>query len=209
MKLTKLIKNAHLSISVSKLEDFTVRGVTCNSKAVKKGYVFIAIKGNKLDGTKFIDEARRAGAGAVISPSAGKGINFIRVKDTRKAASKLAAEFYGNPSTKIKVIGITGTNGKTTISYLLEKVLKVSGKKPAVVGTINYRYNNKVIPSNNTTPGPLYLQRMLADMLRSKVTHCVMEVSSHALHQDRTEGVKFNSAIFSNLTHYDLKSVLV
>ena len=211
MKLTKLIKNAHLSISVSKLEDFTVRGVTCNSKAVKKGYVFIAIKGNKLDGTKFIDEARRAGAGAVISPSAGKGINFIRVKDTRKAASKLAAEFYGNPSTKIKVIGITGTNGKTTISYLLEKVLKVSGKKPAVVGTINYRYNNKVIPSNNTTPGPLYLQRMLADMLRSKVTHCVMEVSSHALHQDRTEGVKFNSAIFSNLTqdHLDYHKTLL
>ena len=211
MKLTKLIKNAHLSIFASKLEDFTVRGVTCNSKSVKRGYVFIAIKGNRLDGTKFIDEARSAGAGAVISPSAGKGINFIRVKDTRKAAAKLGAEFYGNPSAKIKVIGITGTNGKTTISYLLEKVLKVAGKNPSVVGTINYRYNNKVIPSNNTTPGPLDLQRMLADMLRSKVTHCVMEVSSHALHQDRTEGVKFNSAIFTNLTqdHLDYHKTLL
>lgn len=211
MKLIKLIKNAHLSIPVSKLKDFTILGVTCNSKAVKKDYVFIAIKGSKIDGTKFIDEARKAGAGAVISPSAGKGINFIRVKDTRKAASKIAAEFYGNPSTRIKVVGITGTNGKTTISYLLEKVLKVSGKNPAVIGTINYRYNNKVIPSNNTTPGPLDLQCMLADMLRSKVTHCVMEVSSHALHQDRTKGLKFSSAIFTNLTqdHLDYHKTLL
>jgi UDP-N-acetylmuramoyl-L-alanyl-D-glutamate--2,6-diaminopimelate ligase len=211
MKLTRLIKNAHLSISAPNLKDFIVRGVTCNSKAVKKGYVFIAIKGNKLDGTRFIEEARRLGAGAVISPSAGKGINFIKVKDTRKAAACLGARFYGNPSEKIKVIGITGTNGKTTITYLLEKVLKVAGKNPAVMGTINYRYNNKVIPSHNTTPGPLDLQRMLADMLRSKVTHCAMEVSSHALHQDRTDGVKFSSAIFTNLTqdHLDYHKTLL
>ena len=210
MKLTKLIKNTHLSISVSRLEDFIVRGVTCNSKTVKKGYVFIAIKGNKVDGTKFIGEARRLGAGAIISPSAGKGVNFIKIKDTRKAASKIAAEFYGNPSERVQVIGITGTNGKTTISYLLEKVLKVAVKNPAVVGTINYRYNNKIIPSSNTTPGPLDLQRMLADMLHSKVTHCIMEVSSHALHQDRAEGVKFNSAIFTNLTqdHLDYHKTL-
>ena len=110
MKLTKLIKNAHLSIFASKLEDFTVRGVTCNSKSVKRGYVFIAIKGNRLDGTKFIDEARSAGAGAVISPSAGKGINFIRVKDTRKAAAKLGAEFYGNPSAQRLTYTLNETN---------------------------------------------------------------------------------------------------
>jgi len=211
MKLTELIKNSHLSVPAHKLEDFIVRGITCNSKAVKKGYLFIAIKGNKFNGTKFIDEARRLGAGAVISPSAGKGTNFIRIKDTRKAASKIAAEFYGSPSKKIKVVGITGTNGKTTITYLLEKVLKVTGKKPAVIGTINYRFNNKIIPSSNTTPGPLELQRMLADMLRSRVTHCVMEVSSHALDQDRAEGVKFSSAIFTNLTqdHLDYHKTLL
>ncbi|MCX5710169.1 MAG: UDP-N-acetylmuramoyl-L-alanyl-D-glutamate--2,6-diaminopimelate ligase [Candidatus Omnitrophica bacterium] len=185
---------------------YPVRGISCNSKSVKKDFIFAAIKGNKADGNKFIREAIERGAKVVLSDSVEsakrktKSAKFIKVKNIRKFLGELAAEFYGNPSDKIKVAGITGTNGKTTITYLLEAVLKRSGKKSAVVGTINYRFNNKVIVSKNTTPGPVDLQQMLSSMLQAKVNYCVMEVSSHALDQERIEGINFHSAIFTNLT---------
>ena len=139
-----------------------------------------------------------------------KNINFIEVKDTRKVLAKLVTEFYGDPSSRLKVIGITGTNGKTTISYLLEALLKESGLNPAVIGTVNYRFRDKVIPAKNTTPGPIELQSMLADMLSVGVDYTVMEVSSHALDQNRTEGIDFYSAIFTNLTqdHLDYHNTL-
>ncbi len=122
----------------------------------------------------------------------------------------MAAEFYGNPSEKIKVVGITGTNGKTTLSYLLEAILKEANKIPAVIGTINYRFKDKVIPSKNTTPGPIELQSMLSDMHGSGVDYCLMEVSSHALDQNRTKGIKFSSAVFTNLTqdHLDYHNTI-
>ncbi|MFA5275893.1 MAG: UDP-N-acetylmuramoyl-L-alanyl-D-glutamate--2,6-diaminopimelate ligase [Candidatus Omnitrophota bacterium] len=195
MKLTKLIKKAKLPVGLPETGDFTVRGITCNSGQVKKGFVFIAIKGCSNDGTKFIDQALKNGAGAIISHlTVPPGIS------TRLIAAKLAAEFYENPSAKVRVVGITGTNGKTTVSYLLERVLKEARKNPAVIGTINYRFNKKIIASNNTTPGPTELQHMLSRMLKGKVTHCIMEVSSHALDQERVKGVSFSSAIFTNLT---------
>jgi len=183
-----------------------ISGISCNSKTVKKGFIFVAIKGNKADGNKFIREAIERGVKVVVSDSVesakrkAKNVKFIKLKNIRKFLGELAAEFYGNPSNKIKVAGITGTNGKTTITYLLEAVLKRTGKNPAVVGTINYRFNNKVIVSKNTTPGPVDLQQMLSSMLKAKVSHCFMEVSSHALDQERVEGINFHSAIFTNLT---------
>ncbi|MGA2774613.1 MAG: UDP-N-acetylmuramoyl-L-alanyl-D-glutamate--2,6-diaminopimelate ligase [Candidatus Omnitrophota bacterium] len=205
MKLTKLIKKAKLSLSLPETRDFTVRGITCNSGQVKKGFVFIAIKGCSNDGTRFIHQALKNGAGAVISP-----LTVPPEINTRLIAAKLAAEFYANPSAKIRVVGITGTNGKTTVSYLLERVLKEALKNPAVIGTINYRFNKRIIPSNNTTPGPVDLQHMLSRMLKGKVTHCVMEVSSHALDQERVKGIGFSSAIFTNLTsdHLDYHKTL-
>jgi UDP-N-acetylmuramoyl-L-alanyl-D-glutamate--2,6-diaminopimelate ligase len=122
------------------------------------------------------------------------------VGNVRKFAGELAAEFYGNPSGRIKVIGVTGTNGKTTVTYLLEAILKESGFNPAVIGTINYRFGNKIISSKNTTPGPVDLQSILSQMRMAKVDYCAMEASSHALDQDRVEGIDFHSAIFTNLT---------
>ena len=200
----------------SDLQDFEVKGISCNSKDVRDDFIFVAIKGTRHDGNAFIEEAIRKGAKTIVVqssefppqadlPTAGrvpscKNVPVIAVEDTRKALAILSAEFYGNPSREIKVVGITGTNGKTTVSYLIEALLKEAGKIPAVIGTVNYRFKDKVISSKNTTPGPVELQSMLADMLKAGVDCCLMEVSSHALHQDRIEGIKFHSAIFTNLT---------
>lgn len=211
MRITDLIRALDAFNNHSNLKDFEVSGISCNSKSVKDNFIFVAIKGNREDGNRFIGEAIKKGAGAVVIQSprhpacrqAGTSpakVPFIKVKDTRKALAKLAAEFYGNPSSKIKVVGITGTNGKTTISYLIEALLKEAGFLSAVLGTVNCRFKDKVVPSKNTTPGPVELQSMLDEILKENVRYAIMEVSSHALHQDRTEGIAFSSAIFSNLT---------
>ncbi len=139
-------------------------------------------------------------------------ICFIVVDDGRSAVARLAAKFYGYPSKKLRVVGITGTNGKTTLTYLIESVLKRCGHEPAVIGTVNYRFKNTDRPSTNTTPGPVQLQAMLQEMVRAGVDHLAMEVSSHALDQGRTEGIRFTSAVFTNLTrdhldyHRDLET---
>lgn len=189
------------------LHDFQVKGLSCNSKSVRDGFVFVAIKGTREDGSKFIDEAIDKGAKVVvIEPQSRKATksppkaSFIEVNDARKALAKLAAEFYGNPSQKMKVVGVTGTNGKTTITYLIEAILKEAGLRPAVIGTVNYRFGGRTTPSKNTTPGPLELELMLADMSKGRCDYAIMEVSSHALDQERVEGISFHSAIFTNLT---------
>jgi len=205
MKIRKLIKS---------LDNFS--GISCNSKLVCNNFIFVAIKGTRENGNRFIDEAIDRGAKTVIvssdvyrRPSSVK-IPFIKVKDTRRALAELAVAFYGNPSAKIKVVGITGTNGKTTISYLIEALLKEAKVLPSVIGTVNYRFKDKIFPSKNTTPGPIELQSMLAQMQKEGINYCLMEVSSHALDQGRTEGINFHSAIFTNLTqdHLDYHRTL-
>jgi len=204
MKIRKLAKSLNLKANqIKNIVDFEVKGVSCNSKQVSANFVFVAINGAKDNGNKFIDEAIKRGAKLIISQAKdhrSKTRDFLVVKDARKALGKLANEFYGRPSRRIKVIGVTGTNGKTTITYLIEAILKKAKFNPAVIGTINYRFNDKIITSKNTTPGPLDIQSMLSQMLKYRVTHCIMEVSSHALDQDRAEGINFHSAIFTNLT---------
>ncbi len=183
-----------------------VRGLSCNSGRARKDFIFIAVKGAQVDGGKFIPQALARGARFIVCDKGlktdyFKGAIFVKVKDTRLALARLAAHFYENPSHKIKVIGITGTNGKTTLTYLLEAILKKAGFHPAVIGTINYRFKDKVVPASNTTPGPLELQSLLADMSRKDIDYLALEVSSHALDQARVSGIKFHSAIFTNLTH--------
>lgn len=191
---------------LKELTDFKVKGITCNSKKVLDNFIFVAVKGSSANGHDFIKEAIKNGAKAVITQypirntQYAKGVSFIRVKDTRKAVANLAAEFYGNPSLKMKVVGVTGTNGKTTLTYLIEFLLREAGFNPAVIGTINCRFKNKLISSKNTTPGPVELQSMLADMLKAKVDYVIAEVSSHALDQARTEAINFHCAIFTNLS---------
>lgn len=182
-----------------------VSGVSCNSQSVRENFIFVAVKGAKEDGSKFIDQALSRGARFVVyakgvKAGRSKRATFIKVNDTRLALARLAAHFYQHPSKKVKVIGITGTNGKTTVTYLLEAIIKEAGLLPAVIGTINYRFKDKVIRAFNTTPGALELQSMLADMAKEKIDYAAMEVSSHALDQKRISGVNFHSAIFTNLT---------
>lgn len=206
MKLTQLIKSSGINRDVSGLEDFDVAGLACDSKKVSDNFIFVAIKGNNIDGHRFIKEAVDKGSRAVVvqasspQPPVSKNITLIEVEDTRKALAKLAADFYGNPSKKLKVVGITGTNGKTTVSYLIEAILKEARYEAAVIGTVNYRFKGRVIDSKNTTPGPLELQGMLADILKEGIDYTIMEVSSHALDQHRTDAIDFRYAIFTNLT---------
>lgn len=206
MNIKRLIESLDDCRIEGPLAGFEVKGLACDSSSVKDGFIFVAIKGTHEDGHRFIDEAIDRGAGAVVACSSwfvsGRSakIPVILVKDTRNALAKLAAQFYGRPSDKLKFIGVTGTNGKTTVTYLLEAILKEAGFNPGVIGTVNYRFNKKVIPSKNTTPGPLELQEMFSMMSKDGCDYVAMEVSSHALDQARTEGINFNSAIFTNLT---------
>ena len=198
MKAKQLIKVLD-DYQATSFADFEVKGISCNSKGVSPGFIFIAIKGTHEDGEKFIPEAIRNGAQLIIA-SNYKGSCFIAVKETRYALATLSSAFYGNPSRKIKVVGITGTNGKTTISYLIEKILANCGLSSGVIGTVNYRFKDKIIPSQNTTPCPTDLQAIFAQMLKERIKYAVIEVSSHALDQARIGGIDFNSAIFTNLT---------
>jgi len=189
-----------------KIAGLTIKGITSNSKDVKNGFAFVAIKGNRQDGSDFIKEAIGKGAKIVViqkdagSIKLGDGIKLLKVKDCRKFLAESSAQFYGFPSQRLKVTGITGTNGKTTITYLIEAILKQAGADCGVIGTINYRFKNKTFKAQNTTPASFELQGLFLKMLDSSVKYCAMEVSSHALDQDRVAGINFNSAIFTNLT---------
>ena len=189
-------------------KDFTVRGITSDSRRVGKDYVFVAVKGSRSDGGLYIAEAVRRGARAVVTgpiASHGSGAisgaeNVLLVRDTRAALPALAAEFYGHPADKLEMVGVTGTNGKTTVTYLIESIIRRAGFVPGVIGTVNYRFKGRVLPAPNTTPGPVELQSLLARMRRAGVEYCVMELSSHALDQERAGGINFSSAVFTNLT---------
>ena len=179
------------------------RNLAINSKAAAEGDLFIAIKGYSVDGHKFIDEAIKRGARIIITEEdfvSPRGVTKILVKDARAALPVIAGNFYRHPSKKLKIVGITGTNGKTTITYLLESILKRSGEKAGVIGTINYRINDKKISAKNTTPGPLELQGLLAEFAEEGASYAVMEVSSHSLDQDRVAGITFDAGIITNVT---------
>ncbi len=187
------------------IEKRRVIGITDKSGSVRKDFIFVAVKGAKVDASRFINKAIENGAKFVVCDSKAKTANskpvsFVKVKDTRRALSELAACFYKNPSENLKVIGVTGTNGKTTVTYLLEALLKELKVTAGVIGTINYRFRNKIIPAKNTTPGSLEIQSMLGGMLKDGARYVAMEVSSHALDQKRVSNIDFHSAIFTNLT---------
>lgn len=216
MRLLTLIKALGDCRISGRFEDFPVRGISSDSRMVRKDFIFMAIKGACRDGGVFIEEAIRRGARVVVAQDAhiglrdNSGVTLITVIDDRLALARLADAFYKHPSEKMKVVGITGTNGKTTILYLLEALLKEGGFTSGAIGTINYRFGGKVLDSKNTTPGPLELQSLLAGMRKSGVDFAVMEVSSHALKQQRVGGIDFHSAIFTNLTqdHLDYHGTL-
>jgi UDP-N-acetylmuramoyl-L-alanyl-D-glutamate--2,6-diaminopimelate ligase len=182
--------------------DVEVTGIAWDSRLVKKGELFAALKGEHSDGLEFVREAVKGGASSLLCGAPVKGVTVpqVVVPDVRVALSKIAARFFGEPSKRIKLVGITGTNGKTTTVYLVESILKAAGFETGAIGTINYRYGAEALPALLTTPEAPELQRILGVMAASGVTHCVMEVSSHALAMKRVEGCGFEVKVFTNLT---------
>ena len=172
----------------------------------------MAIKGTDQDGSKFITQALEKGARAIISPLVPRclppKVSWMVCKDTRACLAQLAAKFYRHPSRNIKVIGVTGTNGKTTVSYLIEEFLKARAKGVAVIGTINYRFKDKIFQAKNTTPGAIELQSFLNQASKKGMDYAVIEVSSHALDQGRVGSINFSQAVFTNLSqdHLDYHS---
>jgi UDP-N-acetylmuramoyl-L-alanyl-D-glutamate--2,6-diaminopimelate ligase len=173
--------------------------------------LFAAIRGGTRDGFEFIEEALRNGAAAVLSDrprSQSWKSPWVQATDVRAALALASANFYGQPSMRMNVVGITGTKGKTTLTYLLESIFLKAGYQPGVIGTISYRWPNTAQPAPRTTPEAPDLQRMLSEMLAQGVTHCLIEVSSHALDLKRVWGVHFDIAVFTNLSaeHLDYHS---
>ncbi len=180
----------------------TVAGMTYDSRQTGPGDLFVAVPGTRQDGAGFVPKALAAGAAAVLAASkqAAQGAPAIIAKDVRLAMGRIAARMAGFPDRRMTVIGITGTNGKTTVTYLLEAVLKQAGLTPGVIGTVNYRYGKKVRPANTTTPESIDIYEMMMEMENAGVTHAIMEMSSHALDQKRVSGLTVKRAAFTNLT---------
>lgn len=181
--------------------DPEIGSIHYRAQDVQPGGLFVAIKGIAADGHDFIDEALRKGASAIITQKPVKSESIIiEVENTRKALAAISSRFFMNPSDKLFLIGITGTNGKTTTAFLIEHILDKTGVQVGVIGTLNYRYTGKTFQNPMTTPESFDLQKILAEMLENGVSHVVMEVSSHALDLYRVHQCKFDLAIFTNLT---------
>ncbi|MGG3663137.1 UDP-N-acetylmuramoyl-L-alanyl-D-glutamate--2,6-diaminopimelate ligase [Bacillus gobiensis] len=186
--------------NIKLIADRKIRGVTDTSKNVQDGYLFVAIKGITADGHSYIQEAVSKGAVAVVGEEEINNLSvpYIKVDNTRKALGIIAKEFYGNPSKDKIMIGLTGTNGKTTTSFLIKHILEQNGFSCSLIGTIHYVINGEQIAAVNTTPSSLVLNDLLS---KSRDEVVIMELSSHGLSQYRAEGMEFNICIFTNLTH--------
>ena len=183
--------------------DQEVNGLTYDSRKVSAGHIFFAVPGEKADGHDFIAESVRRNAAAVVFSRDGnwpRATATVRVKDVRRTMGLWAAHFFNQPSRGLKLVGVTGTNGKTTLTYLVESMLQAAGMEPGVIGTISYRYRGHEVPSHHTTPESPDLEQMLAEMARAGVKSVAMEVSSHALAQQRVRGLDFDVGVFTNIS---------
>ena len=190
----------------------SVKAITDDSRTTSSQSLFVAVKGERVDGHRFISAALKGGASALVAQEAVSGISlpFVRVEDSRRALGLLGSRFYGDPSSRIRMIGITGTNGKTTTTYVCKALLEGLGRQVGLIGTVAYQIGTSTMPATHTTPGALELQRLLAEMVTNGCATAVMEVSSHALAQDRTSGCEYDVAVFSNLTqdHLDFHKTM-
>jgi UDP-N-acetylmuramoyl-L-alanyl-D-glutamate--2,6-diaminopimelate ligase len=189
---------------LSQSGDCPVKGLDYDSRRVKPGWVFVAMRGESTDGNRYIDAAISAGATSVVTDSADQtprvGVPWAVVPHGRRALAKLSANFYKRPAERLRVTGVTGTNGKTTTTFIVEAILKAAARKNALIGTVEYHLPGEVLEAPHTTPESLELNQLFARALAHGATEAVMEVSSHALHQARVFAVPFDVAVFSNLT---------
>jgi UDP-N-acetylmuramoyl-L-alanyl-D-glutamate--2,6-diaminopimelate ligase len=185
--------------------DIDVQGICFDSRKVKPGFLFVAVKGTQSDGHDFIGSAVKTGAVAIVCEKLPESVDqqttYVTVRKSAQALSIIASNFCGNPSEKIRLTGITGTNGKTTVATLLHKLFNMLGHPSGLLSTVENRIEDKIIPATHTTPDPIQLNDLLKSMVDSGCTHAFMEVSSHAIEQDRVAGLKFAGAIFTNISH--------
>ena len=202
VRLEKLL-NGLAIIDLRGAEKSEISGMAYDSREVKPGYLFVALRGHTIDGHDFIEDAVQRGASVVVAERFGAmdaEVTSVRVRDSREALSRLAVRFYDAPFKGMTLIGITGTNGKTTSSYLLESILLAAGSVPGVIGTVNYRIPGQVWDATVTTPESLDLMRTLRRMADAGATEVIVEVSSHALDQGRAKDCPFQGAVFTNIS---------
>jgi UDP-N-acetylmuramoyl-L-alanyl-D-glutamate--2,6-diaminopimelate ligase len=204
MELKDLLYKAHIT-STSGDMTVDIKGICFDSRKIQPGFLFIAIGGALSDGHKFIEKAVISGAIAIVAErlpeSISDRITYVTVKDSADALGIISNNFYGNPSQKIKLIGVTGTNGKTTVATLLYKLFNSLGHRSGLLSTVVYKIVDKEISASHTTPDPIQLNELLKEMIDARCTFCFMEVSSHAIDQKRISGLKFEGAVFTNITH--------
>lgn len=198
MKLSDLLENVE---TVSAVADVCIRSIAYDSRAVEPGDVFVCIKGFATDGHQYAQKAIENGAVAIVAQdSVEADVPVVYVKDSRMALAQMSKVYYGKPDEKMKIIGITGTNGKTTVTYLIKHILEHYGHKVGLIGTNQNMIGDQVLPTERTTPESKELYAMFADMAEAGCSHVVMEVSSHALYLHRVGGIQYEVGVFTNLT---------
>jgi len=203
MKLNEVLKNI-TPIKIVGNDNVEITGVNIDSRRIKAGHLFVAIRGTQVDGHQFIDKAIELGADAVLCEALPEKLSdhvtYVQVESTEDAVGKVATLFYGNPSHKLKLVGVTGTNGKTTIATLLYNMFRKFGYKVGLLSTVCNYIDDVEVPADHTTPDPIELNELLAKMVEAGCEYAFMECSSHAIHQKRIGGLKFAGGLFTNLT---------
>ena len=204
MKLSELLRETQCTRMVLPKEEVDIQGINIDSRLVKKGDVFIAVRGTQTDGHQYIAAAEEKGAVAIVCEKTpdklSPNVAYITFPNVQSVTGKLATTFYGNPSQKLKLVGVTGTNGKTTIATLLYELFRKMGHRCGLLSTVCNYIDGTPYPSTHTTPDAISLNRLLAQMVEAGCEYAFMEVSSHALDQERTGGLEFAGGIFTNLT---------
>lgn len=213
MKLSDLLKNI-VTISITGDAECDIKGVNIDSRKVADGHLFIAMRGTQMDGHKFIPKAEELGAAAIlceqIPEEKKQGVTYVQVADTEDVVGQVATTFYGNPTSKLKLVGVTGTNGKTTIATLLYNMFRKMGHKCGLLSTVCNYVEGEAYPTDHTTPDPIELNELLGKMVDAGCEYAFMECSSHAIAQKRIGGLTFAGGIFTNLTrdHLDYHKTL-
>ena len=203
MKISEIISNVKVRMDHNFRNDIEISGLAYDSRKVEPGNIFFAIKGLKDDGNKFVGNAINKGAVIIFTEedlTSEEKVEIVKVGNIRKLMAEMSKEYYFKNSSDIRLIGVTGTNGKTTTSYLIRNILEDAGYKAGLIGTIDYEYGETKMSSSLTTPDSIEMNQMLGEMTKLKADFCIMEVSSIALVMDRVHGLEFDTAVFTNLT---------
>ncbi|MEJ7691718.1 UDP-N-acetylmuramoyl-L-alanyl-D-glutamate--2,6-diaminopimelate ligase, partial [Daejeonella sp.] len=204
----KILKDILYGVSLKQVSGSTSQEITSicfDSRKAEAGALFIAVKGTLSDGHDFIEQAIDLGTKAIVCEifptTLQEGVSYFLVEDSAKSLGIISANFFDHPSSKLKLVGVTGTNGKTTVATLLFQLFRDLGYKVGLLSTVQNQINDEVVPSTHTTPDPISLNSLLNDMVDSGCDYCFMEVSSHAVAQHRIAGLRFTGGVFTNLTH--------